>query len=188
MATGTPFSAHGYWTFGPQTAENNAAYAAYVREFREARALMNYSAPDTDPAVSAAIARRDAAASQLNTAQINLNAARNEYDLLLQQYEDLFGERPPGYASGGDFSGGLRIVGENGPELEYTGPSHIVNASKTEAFLNNNVVLIEELRALRSELKAGLYQTAKNTGQTARVLDRTLTKWDEIGLPAEATP
>jgi len=52
----------------------------------------------------------------------------------------------------------------------------------------SNVALIEELRALRSELKAGLYQTAKNTGQTARVLDRTLTKWDEIGLPAEATP
>jgi len=82
----------------------------------------------------------------------------------------------------------LRIVGEQGPELELTGPSHIVNASNTEALLNNNVVLIEELRALRSELKAGLYQTAKNTGQTARVLDRTLTKWDEIGLPAEATP
>jgi len=40
----------------------------------------------------------------------------------LQQYEDLFGERPPGYASGGLFSGGLRIVGEQGPELELTGP------------------------------------------------------------------
>jgi hypothetical protein len=124
---------------------------------------------------------------QVEAANQNLADAQAEYGALIARYESTFGSTPT-FASGGPFSGGLRIVGEQGPELEYTGPSHIVNASKTEALLNNNVVLIEELRALRSELKAGLYQTAKNTGQTARVLDRTLTKWDEIGLPAEATP
>lgn len=37
----------------------------------------------------------------------------------------------PGFASGGYHSGGLRIVGENGPELEATGPSRII---PTEAF------------------------------------------------------
>jgi hypothetical protein len=183
--TGTQFQGHGYQTKNWEVyARHQAAWSSYTKEFNEAKALMNYSAPDTDPAVSAAIARRDAAASQLNTAQINLNAARNEYDLLLQQYEDLFGERPPGYASGGLFSGGLRIVGEQGPELELTGPSHIVNASKTEAFMSSNAALLAEIKKLNAKidrLEAISYQTTKNTQKTAK----TLEKFDYDGLPAE---
>jgi phage-related minor tail protein len=42
----------------------------------------------------------------------------------------------PGFASGGKHLGGLRIVGENGPELEATGPSRIFNATETKAILN----------------------------------------------------
>lgn len=41
----------------------------------------------------------------------------------------------PGFASGGDFAGGLRIVGENGPELEATGPARIYNANQTQQIL-----------------------------------------------------
>lgn len=41
----------------------------------------------------------------------------------------------PGFASGGIHAGGLRIVGENGPELEYTGPSTIVPADLTRKIL-----------------------------------------------------
>jgi hypothetical protein len=33
----------------------------------------------------------------------------------------------PSYASGGAHSGGFRIVGERGPELEFTGPSRIAS-------------------------------------------------------------
>jgi hypothetical protein len=40
------------------------------------------------------------------------------------------------FASGGDFGGGLRLVGEQGPELEVTGPSRIFNATQTRAMLN----------------------------------------------------
>ncbi|WP_435988531.1 hypothetical protein [Sulfitobacter sp. SH24] len=36
----------------------------------------------------------------------------------------------PGFALGGNHGGGLRIVGENGPELEATGPSRIYSASQ----------------------------------------------------------
>jgi hypothetical protein len=36
-----------------------------------------------------------------------------------------------GYASGGYHSGGLRLVGETGPEFEYTGPSRISSNSDT---------------------------------------------------------
>lgn len=40
-----------------------------------------------------------------------------------------------GFAGGGDHGGGWRIVGENGPELEATGPSRIFNAGQTRDIL-----------------------------------------------------
>lgn len=43
----------------------------------------------------------------------------------------------PGFAAGGDHRGGLRIVGENGPELEFTGPSRILNADVTRSVLGS---------------------------------------------------
>lgn len=42
----------------------------------------------------------------------------------------------PGFASGGSHLGGLRIVGEKGPELEATGPSRIWDAQTTSRMLN----------------------------------------------------
>lgn len=41
-----------------------------------------------------------------------------------------------GYADGGDHPGGLRIVGERGPEIEVTGPSRIFNARQTAEILS----------------------------------------------------
>jgi major membrane immunogen (membrane-anchored lipoprotein) len=45
----------------------------------------------------------------------------------------LFGVKK--FASGGSFGGGLRLVGESGPELEVTGPSRIYNAADTQRML-----------------------------------------------------
>jgi tape measure domain-containing protein len=42
----------------------------------------------------------------------------------------------PTFATGGDFGGGLRLVGEKGPELEATGPSRIFNAQQTKDILS----------------------------------------------------
>jgi hypothetical protein len=42
----------------------------------------------------------------------------------------------PTFATGGDHMGGLRLVGENGPELEATGPSRIFNAKQTKDILS----------------------------------------------------
>ena len=88
----------------------------------------------------------------------------------------------PGFASGGSFGGGLRLVGENGPELEVTGPSRIFSASQTASLLNSggsNEALLAEIRALRAEVAALREQQrdeslaiARNTGNTARVLER----------------
>lgn len=48
----------------------------------------------------------------------------------------------PGFASGGDHGGGWRVVGENGPELEATGPSRIFNASQTRSILTSRAPLM----------------------------------------------
>jgi hypothetical protein len=63
----------------------------------------------------------------------------------------------PAFASGGMHTGGIRLVGEKGPELEVTGPSRIFNASQTAAMLRgggaNDSASVEELRGLRKEME-----------------------------------
>lgn len=84
----------------------------------------------------------------------------------------------PGFASGGVFSGGLRLVGERGPELEVTGPSRIYNASQTAAMLNgggSNAGLVTEIRALGARLdmiQAETQAGALNGGKIVKLLDR----------------
>ncbi|MDN4052911.1 phage tail length tape measure family protein [Massilia sp. YIM B02763] len=63
----------------------------------------------------------------------------------------------PGYASGGMFGGGLRIVGEDGPELEATGPARIWSSNQTAALLSraanpseNSAALAETVRTLNA--------------------------------------
>jgi hypothetical protein len=90
--------------------------------------------------------------------------------------------KAPGFASGGDFAGGLRIVGEDGPELEVTGPARIFSASDTRNILSgdgDNSALIAEIRILRQSLESGQFAVAKNTGRAAKMLER----WDGDGMP-----
>lgn len=89
-----------------------------------------------------------------------------------------------GYASGGFHSGGLRLVGENGPELEVTGPSRIYNASQTADMLNggdDNAALLAEIRELRAENQRGQFQIAKYSQKVAQLLE----KFDNEGMPQE---
>jgi hypothetical protein len=79
----------------------------------------------------------------------------------------------PAFASGGYHSGGLRLVGERGPELEYTGPSQILNNSLTSAILGGSgqvdtvalesliVRLTEQVELMRYETRATATHTAK---------------------------
>jgi hypothetical protein len=84
------------------------------------------------------------------------------------------------FANGGIHSGGLRIVGEKGPELEATGPSRIYNSNQLGSLLNNETTA-EEIKAMRQELKMAMYQIAKNTGKSYDLMNR----WDGDGLPPE---
>jgi len=80
----------------------------------------------------------------------------------------------PAFAAGGLHSGGLRLVGENGPELEVTGPSRIFNARQTADLLSGGGASAEELRGLRADLAQvfdALRAIAKHTMKTARNTD-----------------
>lgn len=95
----------------------------------------------------------------------------------------------PGFAAGGDHVGGLRIVGENGPELEATGPARIWSAPQTRQMLGGgNAEMVAEMRALRAEvnsLREEQRQLGMQTaGHTKRAADM-LRKFDIDGLPPE---
>ena len=84
------------------------------------------------------------------------------------------------FANGGIHSGGLRLVGENGPELEATGPSRIYNSNQLGDMLGERATAAE-VKALRDELKLAMYQIAKNTGKSYDIINR----WNGDGLPPE---
>jgi len=87
----------------------------------------------------------------------------------------------PGFAGGGSHFGGLRLVGENGPEIEATGPARIFNASQTADILRGatgNNELAAEIRAvladneqLRKDLKEVLDRVAESSERTADIIE-----------------
>lgn len=82
----------------------------------------------------------------------------------------------PAFAAGGMHSGGLRVVGERGWELEATGPARIWNQQQLgQALGGGNAELIAEMRALRQEvaqLKSINAATASNTSGLPQMVDQ----------------
>ncbi|RVV99696.1 hypothetical protein EKE94_03165 [Mesobaculum littorinae] len=72
----------------------------------------------------------------------------------------------PAYATGGLHPGGLRLVGERGPELEVTGPSRIHSAAETARMLGGgNAELLAEVRALRRQVRDLAAQQRDQSGR-----------------------
>jgi len=83
------------------------------------------------------------------------------------------------YAQGGLHSGGWRLVGEQGPEVEFTGPARYWSFDQSRSMLSGggggNEELIAENRALRAkvdQLIARLDRVAAATETSARLMDR----------------
>lgn|GEM_PF-2580087 len=88
----------------------------------------------------------------------------------------------PQFARGGLHYGGARIVGENGPELELTGPSRIFNANQTKNILGSGADQSSEIRELQkefAELRRLLLEVVKNTKRTSDIAR----KHDVDGMP-----
>jgi len=101
----------------------------------------------------------------------------------------------PGYASGGYHAGGLRLVGENGPELEVTGPANIISNPVTEQLLRGSgsadtarlEALVEKLTAEVANLRAETRAVVTHTATTARIIKRVTPDGDAIAT-REAAP
>lgn len=91
------------------------------------------------------------------------------------QGEDRF-YRP--FARGGDHMGGLRLVGEEGPELEATGPSRIFSARQTQQLLGGDYSrlealverLTEKVEALTNQQGNDNREIKKNTKEVADIM------------------
>jgi len=166
------------------------ALAAKHEAEAQAAAQAQADALAAQQAAAEAKAAAEAAAQQAAAAEAQHRADDPLYDLRVRLREFFapiaraftdYGQVPE-FAEGGTFAGGYRVVGENGPELEFTGPSQITSNSQSKALLDNSEV-VKELKSLREDIKAYGYAIAKNTGKSAKVSDR----WDIDGLPAERT-
>ena len=68
----------------------------------------------------------------------------------------------PGYANGGMHSGGIRVVGERGWELEAAGPARYWSHTQTKQMLQGgSPELVQEVRALKAEVVALRQQQAE---------------------------
>jgi|11BtaG_2_1085332.scaffolds.fasta_scaffold00317_19 hypothetical protein len=93
------------------------------------------------------------------------------------------------FAMGGNFGGGLRMVGERGPELEATGPSRIFSTKQT-AELFRNPELVAEVRSLREEVAGLRTESRQLQASNSKYVKRNYDinrKWDTEGLPATRT-
>jgi len=84
----------------------------------------------------------------------------------------------PAFATGGMHSGGLRLVGEQGVELEATGPSRIFNASQTAAMLSGSGSGMSNTSALELKLDAMINRLdmIEAATRTSAVANNKLTK------------
>jgi len=89
----------------------------------------------------------------------------------------------PGFAAGGYHKGGLRIVGEDGPELELTGPAKYWDASTTRSILQGSPDPSGEVRSLREDSRSQANAIVSLLARFTKQIDR----WDRDGMPAVRT-
>ena len=176
--------------FAIKTAQARAGDQAAIDALPQiSQALLKASEAMAGTALDVAIARATTAASLQAT-----------LDLISDPTKRL--GQIPGFATGGDFLGGLRIVGENGPELEVTGPARIFNADQTARMLSNVNggsayaemaaelkqlrEVVTELRGLREDQRSGLATVARGTTKTAALIERAMPNGNVLSVVVEA--
>jgi hypothetical protein len=93
------------------------------------------------------------------------------------------------FALGGYHSGGFRLVGERGPEIEATGPSRVFSANQAKRMMQNPD-LVEAVRAMKeeiTELRTEQRQLGINNNKYTKRTYDLYRQWDTEGLPAERT-
>lgn len=94
----------------------------------------------------------------------------------------------PGFANGGDFAGGLAMVGERGPELVAMGPARVFTAQDTARILTGDAGGgagaggAMDLAELRDESKRLALANLNLQRQMIKLLE-VLDDWDHKGMP-----
>lgn len=126
--------------------------------------------------------RKTIAEQQLAVAQEQLAAIEAQTEVVKAYYAaQLAGSPVRGYASGGNYPGGLAMVGEQGPELiNFNSPGTVYTASQTQRMLSGGAETAEEIRMLRQENKAQAAAMVQMQARMARLMER----WDGDGVPS----
>lgn len=102
-------------------------------------------------------------------------------DYVLQRAEEL---GLPKFANGGSYSGGLALVGEQGPELiNFNQGGQVYNAGQTAGLLGGSSEVVDELRSVREELvmlRAEVRADVSANSKTYKALDRVIRGEDTV--------
>lgn len=147
----------------PQIADDGGMFGGYVKS-AVADAYQNILGREADQA------GLEWWTNAITTGQVSLS------DLEAALDAGRIGSDIPAFASGGQYQGGLALVGEQGPELiNFSNPGMVYTAAQSSGLMNgSNAELIFEIKALRSEvimLRAEARATAINTSKSTRILD-----------------
>lgn len=94
----------------------------------------------------------------------------------------LQGQSVPAFAAGGLHLGGLRIVGENGPELEATGPSRIWNQRQLAGALGGGGGSARTEQLLLQLIEEQRVQASRQVDLQLQ-LNKQMQRWDALGMP-----
>ena len=87
-----------------------------------------------------------------------------------------YGLTIPAFAGGGNYSGGMALVGEQGPELiNFNQGGYVHNAGQTNSMLGGSDELISEIRRLNQkvdQLEAAAISTAISNSKIHKILER----------------
>ena len=134
-----------------------AAYAAAQAQFADTSRLAGLGNQDALAGLAEAGRALLAASEAYNARTGAYFADRDRVLSAVDAGVALTGRKIEGFANGTSyFGGGLRIVGERGPELEATGPARIWNAQQTQAMLGGGGEAVRELQAVVRVLSTGL--------------------------------
>jgi tape measure domain-containing protein len=108
-------------------------------------------------------------------------AARNGAQATIDAWKNVGnrGTTSATFAAGGLHGGGMRLVGERGPELEVTGPARYMSNATLSSMMNNGNG--EEVRQLREENKVQMRAMVSLQNRMTKIIEQ----WNGDGLPTE---
>jgi hypothetical protein len=113
------------------------------------------------------------------TEKVNQGMSMQDLEASFRNSDEYLNKQVPQFAGGGQHAGGWRIVGENGPELEYTGPSYVVSNASSRRLVDNSGVE-SQIKGMRQEIRSGLMTIARHTSVSAKVAE----EWNFDGMPS----